>query len=222
MRGSFYTNRIAGISDRVIAPVTPTIWSLKSQPKLNSALSRRGTSKVRERVGRDRRPPFARNVPKLNRESPRAGGTQKSTSFALHGPAWAARTDFFSDAAYFGQSNEIKEFKKPSHPRGWLFVGRLRGLIYFPRAGGGQKFSLFEGRTGGLGAQTFSAICEIFFYVPLGGIKSLKVSIANQWARSKNFVAQLAEYFFRTAAAAFSRNFVAKFRVGGGRWPLTP
>ena len=163
MFGSFRGSGDARVSDGEGPPVSSENRSLKSQPKLKSALSRRGTSKVPTRAGGDRRQPFTLNEPKLNRESPRAGGTQKSTSFALRGPAWVSRTDFFSGAVTFEQSNKIKEFKKPNRFNARRLAGPLGDLIYFPRAGGGQKFRPADRGTGALGARTFSRVCEIFF-----------------------------------------------------------
>jgi hypothetical protein len=164
MRGSFYTNRIAGISDRVIAPVTPIIWSLKSQPKLKSAFSWRGPSKAPARVGRDRRLPFAPNEPELNREGPGAGGTQKSTTASLHGPAWVSRTDFFSGAVCFKQSNEFKQIKKPNRFNDRRAVrAHDRAICFLEPRGAVEKSVRIEAGTGALGARTFSRVCEIFF-----------------------------------------------------------
>jgi hypothetical protein len=149
------------------------------------------------------------------------GGTKKSALCLLRGPAWVALTDFFSAAITFEQSNEIKEFKKPSRFNTHRLVAHLGELIYFQGAGGGQKFRPADRGTGARGAQTSSAICEIFFFDPLGGIKSLALSIADRGARSKDSVAELAEYFFQSFATAFPGN-LSRNSGWGGRWPVTP
>lgn len=79
MHGSSHQFHPADVSDGALAPVRPELRSLKSEPKLTWAGSTplgRGRLKVSDSARSDRRPPFARNVPKLNRESPGAGGAK--------------------------------------------------------------------------------------------------------------------------------------------------
>lgn len=114
MRASFHAASRTGVSASMPAPVTLTLWSPKSKPKLKSARRGGGPSKARAHPGSDPRPLFARNQRKLNRKSPGVGGTQKSATSSLHGPAWVSRADFFSAAKDFERSKEVKESEKIS------------------------------------------------------------------------------------------------------------
>lgn len=177
MHGSFHRFHPAGVSNGALAPVRPRLRSLKSKPKVKSARSThpgRGRFKVGSSAGADRRPPFARNEPKLNRESPEAGGTQKFATFALDEPAWVSCADFFPAAKDFEHSKEIKNRKKlvvSTRPARRLAL--IRPFISWP-PGGRSKVVRIKTETGGQSTRTWSQVCEIFFSFPASAKNAAK------------------------------------------------
>ena len=215
MQGAFHANGTADISDPEVPEATHQNSSVNDINGRAVTLTSggRGRCKVRQRVILDRRPPFAPNESKLNRESPGAWGSHNSAVFAPCGPAWVSRADFFSDAISFGNSNEIKEIKSLSISTAAGARSSSIGRIFF-RGQGKIKGLRNRSRDRPARGTNFFGHLRNLFFLPPRGIKSLASSIADRWARSKNSAAKLAEYF-SSGVPGCREKFIAKFRVGG-------
>ena len=111
---------------------------------------------------------FAKKKLKLNTKSPWRRGISISASLDP-GTGSSLMQRFFFWAVRFDSIKRNQRNQKLNH-----FSGRRRAdapdrRFIFRRAGGGQKSGRSRARTGGLGAHTFSANCEIFFLTARAG-----------------------------------------------------
>lgn len=120
------------------------------------------------RVSSGERRPFARIKSNSDTKSPWGRGVSISASLDS-GTGSSLMQRFFFWAVRFDSIKRNQKNQKLNP-----FSGRRRAdasdrRFIFRRAGGGQKSGRSRARTGGLGAHTFSANCEIFFLTVRAG-----------------------------------------------------
>jgi hypothetical protein len=154
--------------------------------KISLGKLRRGPHKLWEHPAWDRRPPFARNKSKSNRESPRGGGGSKVRRDDCAGPAALSLVDFFSARGIF--SGSCERVGRNSLDISMAIVGRV---------GASSVFIFYRARA------------------PGGRSKVWGLFIPDRWPRRTHLFVHFWNLFFRPGSVDRSEKIAAKFRVGG-------
>jgi hypothetical protein len=109
-----------------------------------------------------------RSVQEMNDNRLRGRGVLISAS-VRPATACTAMRRFFFWAVRFDSIKRNQRNQKPNPFNGRRRADASDRRFIFTRAGGGQKSGRSRARTGGLGAHTFSANCEIFFLAARAG-----------------------------------------------------
>jgi hypothetical protein len=144
---------------------------------ISSTVPPRGALKLYCVLVWDRRPPFARNKSKSNRESPPGWGVGQKSDATIAPDRRPSHSRIFFRRAGFSAGCTGTPLAIRSTYQRLLPAASARRTYLFSIAceppGGGQKSGAFSFRTGGQGARIFSCISRKFFSTP-GSIDPLR------------------------------------------------
>jgi hypothetical protein len=147
---------------------------------ISSTVPPRGALKLYCVLVWDRRPPFARNKSKSNRESPPGWGVGQKSDATIAPDRRPSHSRIFFQRVGFSAGRANASVAIHSTYQWPLSAVWARRAYLFSIAreppGGGQKSGAFSFRTGGQGARIFSPISRIFFQTRLSRSASKKIA----------------------------------------------